>query len=281
MSMRWSLWPVFFVFGCSAPSASYERSLRRWLRAPEAERVGRAADLRAMAAEAQVPAGVRLAAVHQSQRADQAIDADAWLDAEAGAFPGAARFLVSYRKLMQLPERPMPDHARGVALVVVVDRTRQPDVVGDLLATVERPLRERGYYVVPVEVALDILPALAGDPAQDQLGSVDPASLRRMAEFGIDTCLTIDILDFWLHEALAVEVVRYEVWYQLVDTATGAVIWRRPATGSYERRESTDAFPREDEPFFYPSSLGPVFADQIDFVRSMTRGLVRTAPRPR
>ncbi len=279
--MRWSLWPVFFVIGCSAPSASYERSLRRWLRAPEAARESRAADLRAMAAQTHVTAGVRLAAVHQSRRADQSIDADAWLDAEAGAFPGAARFLASYRKLMQLPERPMPEHGRGVVLVVVVDRTRQPDVLGDLLATVERPLRERGYYVVPVEVADDIVPALEGDQAQGQLGRVDPASLRRMAEFGIDTCLMIDILDFWLHEALAVEVVRYEVWYQLVDTATGEIVWRRPATGSYERRETTEAFPREDEPFFYPGSLGPVFADQIDFVRSMTRGLVRTAPRPR
>jgi hypothetical protein len=278
--MRSVLAWLTIVPACAAPSASYERSLRAFLRAPTEQQAERAADLRALIVGDALWPGARLAAVHQGQLAGQPLDADVLLDAEAAEFPAAARFLASYRELFDLPARTTTQPALGVVLIVLDDCTQHRDTRADFLATAERPLREQGYYVVPVEVARDLLPRLSDADALQQ-GRTEPRALRRLADVGIDTCLVIDVRDFWVHEALAVEAARFEVRYQLVATSSGSVRWAQPSAGYYERREPTTAFPDDDETFFYPAGLGPVFADQIDFVRALVRGGLRALPPPR
>lgn len=265
---------------CAAPSARYERSLQSWLRDPVAGRQSRAADLLAIADADAVPSGVRLAAVHHALGLGLEVDADRRLDAEAAAFPSASRFLATYRRLMHLPERAPTTRKGGVVFVMVVERTQQRDVIAAFLATIERPLRARGWYVVPVEIGADVLAMLGGDAERVLEGVAEPAALRQLAECGIDACLFVDVDDFWLHEAMVVEVVRYALDYTMFATATGATMWHRPAIGDYERREPITAFPSDDDTFFYPSSLGAAFSDPIDFVRALNRDILRTVPQP-
>jgi hypothetical protein len=275
----YAVW-LLTLASCAAPSARYERSLRAWVLDPVAARPARATDLAAMADQADVRSGVRVAAVHHALALGREVDAEQRLDVEAALFPVAARFLATYRRLMGLPERVPPQRDGGVTCVIVVERTGQREVVADFLATVERPLRARGWYVVPVEIGADVLAMVGGDAARLVDGVAEPAGLRRLAECGIDACLFVDIAEFWLHEAMVVEVVRYEVEYTMFATASGQQLWRRAAIGDFERREPITAFPSDDDKFFYPSSLGAAFSDPNDFVRALNTGILRTVPPP-
>jgi hypothetical protein len=273
------------VLSACAASSSYERSLRAFLDEPEQRRGERLAALLDMSREQPVLPGVRLAAVHHAQRLGAigaaGIDAAALLAAEVGAFPSSGRFVAAYRELAPLPPVRLPDRTspEGVVLVVLSDRTRQRRVAADFLATIERPLWDRGWYVVPVEITGDVLAEL-GDVATLASGVPDRAGLERLHGSGIDACLLVDVRDFWLHEALVVEVARFDVDYLMLSTGTGAERWRRPALGHYERREPLHPFADDDDPFFYPSSLGPAYDDPIDLVRALNRGILRTVPPP-
>jgi len=264
---------------CVSPGLRNERSLRAFLRHPDRARRDRLAELAAQAEAEPVPPGVRLAAVHHALTLSLPVDTDAWLAAEAGAHPGAARFLHAYRAQAHLPAGEAKPSRSTVLLVVLVDRTREPDVAADFGATLAGPLLARGWYVVPVEMGGDVL-AWAGDSAARlQDGLPDREGLRRLAEAGIAACLFVDVRHFWLHETIVVESVRYDLDYALFATATGELLWRRPLAGEYERREPSPAF-SDDDTFYYPSSLGPAFGDAIDFVRVLDADVLRGVPGP-
>lgn len=272
-----------FAFGCAAPWAANERSLRAWLRQPVAERELRAAYLRGELDAADAPRqGVRLAAAHHALRMQQPAPIAALLDTEAGAFPGASVFLASYRALLQAPTSAAAPAPRdgSVLLVVLADQTKQRDVIADALATAERPLRELGYYVVPADVSAELLDILGGEVAPLVVGTPDPAALRRLHELGVDACLIFELGRLWVQESLTVESAQFELSYSLYDTATARLRWQRPVFGSYDRRNPVRGYSEPDETFYYPSSLGPGFADQVDFIRALNGGVLSTVPGP-
>ncbi len=281
--MRALLFVTLFAAGCAAPWAANERSLRAWLREPVAERELRAAHLRSELDAGDAPRqGVRLAAAHHALRMQQPAPITALLDTEAGAFPGASVFLASYRSLLRAPAPAAAPAARdgSVLLVVLADQTKQRDVIADALATAERPLRELGYYVVPADVAGELLDVLGAEVAPLCAGTADPAALRRLHELGVDACLLFELGRLWIHESLTVESAQFELGYSLYDTATARLRWQRPVFGSYDRRNPVRGYSEPDETFFYPSSLGPGFADQVDFIRALNGGVLSTVPPP-
>lgn len=273
--------PCLLLLACAAPSDRYQRSLRAYLLEPQSQREERIAALMAMAAEDAPRPGVRLAAAHHAARLGRPLPANLWLDAEALAFPAAAAFLAAYRGLAGLPPPSVPPAVpSGVVLVSIDERTRQSGVLAEFAATIERPLQEAGWYVVPLEITSDVLEMIGGPAAALRGRPVAPAALRGLVDHGIAACLVVEVRDFWLHEALAVEVVRFDVEYTLIDCAVGEPVWQRTASGRYERQEPIVAFPDEDETFFYPSSLGPSFGDAFAFTRALQADALATVPAP-
>lgn len=285
--MRWSVLLSLLAVGCASPSAANEHSLRRWLRDPVAEREARAQHLRReveSTGDTPLRPGVRLAAAHHALRMQQNAPAVAWLDAEAGAHPGASQFLATYRKLMQVSGEP-PRAARDgrVLLVLVQEQDTPRDALADALATLERPLRDRGYYVVPLEVSMEFLDLLGGELRGPGRSVAEPPALRRLHELGVDAVLWFEIGRLWVHASLAVDSAQFELRYSLLDTATGQVRWQRPLIGSYDRRNPVRGYssPDDDETFFYPSSLAPGYSSQLDLIRALCEGAVMSVPEPK
>jgi hypothetical protein len=124
---------------------------------------------------------------------------------------------------------PVPDYEKFYAetpFTVVVppvrNQTADAEAPRFFLATMTKPLVDRGYYVLPVEATADILAAEGLGDGGD-LANVPPA---RFAEYlGADAILFVNLLSWDTTYAVLVSQVSVAMHYQLVSTRSGAVLW--------------------------------------------------------
>jgi hypothetical protein len=130
-------------------------------------------------------------------------------------------------------------------------------LMASLDAGVHAPLVERGYYAVPVEVALEVLDALGWSAERDPLSALPLDRLR--ADYGIAAVLTTEV-EAWGFGAVRGDG-RIDVTWQLVPTDGGAVLWSRREHGDV-RAQSRELL------------TGPFFSDEPllgrDFIRWTT-----------
>ena len=96
------------------------------------------------------------------------------------------------------------------------------------LATVTRPLAERGYYVFPVAV-VDAFLRQNGRPTPADMHAVEPAKLHEV--FGADAALYIHITDWGTSYQVLSSSSRVVIACRLVDLQTGSVLWTGSGVG--------------------------------------------------
>ncbi len=122
---------------------------------------------------------------------------------------------------------------RSILVLPVKNETTEVEAPRFFIATIAKPLIERGYYVFPVEAAAEIL---AGEGFTDgaELEAVSP---RRLGElFGADGILYVTVESWDTTYAIIASSVVVTIAYRLVDCRSGEAIWETVSMA--ERRSS-------------------------------------------
>lgn len=111
---------------------------------------------------------------------------------------------------------------KAILIVPVVNRSVDVDAPDYFLATVSRPVAERGYYVFPV----NLVKRLMEDDGLYDATMVHEADPRRLAEiFGADSLLYVTIERWDARYMILSTEVTVEFSYLLKDGATGQELW--------------------------------------------------------
>lgn len=114
-----------------------------------------------------------------------------------------------------------------VVVLPVDNHTADVEAPRFFLATITKPLVDRGYYVMPVEATAAILTAEGlGDGGS--LAAVDP---RKFHDYlGADAVLYVTLLAWDTVYAVFASGVTVSLAYKLVSTGTGDVLWETQQT---------------------------------------------------
>ncbi len=117
----------------------------------------------------------------------------------------------------------------SILVLPPVNRSAAVEAPDLFLATVTRPLAERGYYVFPIAV-VDRLLKDSGAPTPGEMHRIPLKSLTEILD--ADAVLYVEIEE-WTTSYVVIETnTRVVIDYRLVDTATGRTLWTRTiATG--------------------------------------------------
>ena len=118
----------------------------------------------------------------------------------------------------------------NILLVPAIRGGGDRSVVAALDATLHGAMVERGYYAIPVEVALRILDALNWSPDRNGVGELPLETLRR--RFGVESVLTTDVRT-WGRSAGVDDPGRYEVAWRLIGTENGEELWSHSERGEF------------------------------------------------
>jgi hypothetical protein len=119
---------------------------------------------------------------------------------------------------------------RSVLVLPPLDNSMEVEAAYAYLATVTRPLAERGYYVFPVAVVDRML----RDNGLTGPGEMHQAPLDRLREvFGADAVLYVTLKDWGTSYRVLDSTTEVSVEAHLVDTASGAEIWAGEHTAEY------------------------------------------------
>lgn len=111
---------------------------------------------------------------------------------------------------------------RSILVLPPVNDSLEPQASNAFLATVTRPLAERGYYVFPVAV-VDAYMRQNGRPTPADMHAVDPHKLQEV--FGADAALYIHIKDWGTSYQVLNSTSRVVTECRLVDLRSGTVLW--------------------------------------------------------
>lgn len=124
---------------------------------------------------------------------------------------------------------PVPDYEdfyseRPFTVVVppVVNQTADAEAPRFFLATITKPLADRGYYVIPVQATAEIL-ASEGLADGGALAAVDPVKLGEY--FGADAVLYVTLTAWDTAYLIFSASVTVAAEYRLVSTRTGQMLW--------------------------------------------------------
>jgi hypothetical protein len=112
---------------------------------------------------------------------------------------------------------------RSILVLPPRNETTEPRAAGDWLATITRPLAERGYYVFPVAIVAAVM---------EENGLRSPREMRELplAElgilFGADAVLDVDIVSWGWNDHVRESEVQVTIAARLVDVRSGAELWR-------------------------------------------------------
>lgn len=119
---------------------------------------------------------------------------------------------------------------RSILVLPPLDNTPEVEASYAYLATVTRPLAERGYYVFPVAV-VDRMLRDNGLPGPGEMHEVPLARLG--AVFGADAVLYITLKDWGTTYYVLDSATEVSAEARLVDVATATEIWHGEASASY------------------------------------------------
>ena len=150
------------------------------------------------------------------------------------------------------------ENPRSILVVPVINRTVDVTAPDYFLATISRPIGERGYYVFPVNLVKRVLE----DDGLADSNLVHQANPQRLGElFGADTILYITIQQWTAQYAILSTSVQVSFTYSLKSGKTGEEIW--------SSKESMTYVPQSQ-------SSGNPIADLI--AAAVTAGLTKAAP---
>ena len=166
----------------------------------------------------------------------------------------------------------------SILILPIEDGTEQPEVARGLLATVEKALVRRGYYVIPIDVGLRLLSAM-------ELSVDHPPNAARLAEIaeatGVGGFLRLDVKRWDAVYAPRLLRLRYHLVYRIYEAGSSRVIWDRVVKGNWIW-DPEFAF-IDHEPFLYasPGRYGDEpspYRDTIDIGRVMHRSALARLP---
>jgi hypothetical protein len=116
---------------------------------------------------------------------------------------------------------------RSILIVPVENESPELTASSVFVATITRPLAERGYYVFPVY----LIEMLLRDLGLPEAGFVHRLPAQRFFEvFGADAVLFVTIKDWSTKYLILASSVVVKVEYVLRDTRTGTVLWESEQT---------------------------------------------------
>lgn len=120
---------------------------------------------------------------------------------------------------------------RSILIVPVINKSVDVNAPDYFLATISRPLAERGYYVFPVNMIRSVL-ADDGLNDADLVHASDPMRLGQL--FGSDTVLYISIERWDAKYIVLTTTVTVELNYTLKSTQTGQDLWKNHQLVEYQ-----------------------------------------------
>jgi hypothetical protein len=132
---------------------------------------------------------------------------------------------------------------RSILVVPVINRTVDVTAPDYFLATISRPIAERGYYVFPVNLVKRVLE----DDGLADSNLVHQANPKRLGElFGVDTILYITIHKWDAKYAVIATSVEVEFTYSLKSGKTGEEIWKSKEAMTYSPQSRSSGNPIAD-----------------------------------
>jgi hypothetical protein len=127
------------------------------------------------------------------------------------------------------------ENPRSILIVPVTNKSVDVNAPDYFLATISRPLAERGYYVFPVNMVRSVL----SDDGLSDANLVHSGDPRRLGElFGADAVMYISI-ERWEAKYLVLSTtVTVELNYSLKSAHTGAELWNNHQTMVYQPQAS-------------------------------------------
>lgn len=127
------------------------------------------------------------------------------------------------------------ENPRSILVVPVINNTVDVDAASYFLATISKPLAERGYYVFPVNMVRSVL---ADDGLNDAnlVHSGDPRRLGKL--FGADAVMYISIERWDARYVVLATRVTVELNYSLKSARTGQELWKNHETMVYQPQGS-------------------------------------------
>jgi hypothetical protein len=132
---------------------------------------------------------------------------------------------------------------KSILIVPVINRTVDVTAPDYFLATIARPVAERGYYAFPVNLVKRVLE----DDGLSDANLVHQANPKRLGElFGVDTILYITIHKWDAKYALITTSVEVEFTYVLKSGKTGNELWTAKEAMTYTPQNQSTGNPLAD-----------------------------------
>lgn len=113
---------------------------------------------------------------------------------------------------------------RSIVVVPALNESTEVTAPAVFMASVTRPLAERGYYVFPVYLTEILLK----DLGLSEAGHIHQMPTQRFLDlFGADAVLLITIKDWSTKYLVLQSSVVVDIEYVLKDTRTGEILWER------------------------------------------------------
>lgn len=135
------------------------------------------------------------------------------------------------------------ENPRSILVVPVINRTVDVTAPDYFLATISRPIVERGYYIFPVNLVKRVLE----DDGLADANLVHQANPKRLGElFGVDTILYITIHKWDAKYAVISTSVEVEFTYSLKSGKTGEELWKSKEAMTYTPQSRSSGNPLVD-----------------------------------
>ena len=127
------------------------------------------------------------------------------------------------------------ENPSSILVVPAINKSVDVNAPDYFLATISRPLAERGYYVFPVNMVRSVL----SDDGLSDANLVHAGDPHRLGElFGADSVLYISIERWDAKYVVLSTTVTVELNYTLKSTKTGAELWKNHQLVVYQPQNS-------------------------------------------
>ena len=125
---------------------------------------------------------------------------------------------------------------QSILIVPVINKSVDVNAPDYFLATISRPLAERGYYVFPVNMVRSVL----SDDGLSDANMVHAGDPRRLGElFGADAIMYISIERWEAKYVVLATTVTVELNYSLKSGHSGEELWKNHQTVVYQPQQSS------------------------------------------